>query len=191
MSCKRNIVISADHRGSCIMAINYDDEFSLIKITIDDVIRDVNSRPEIVKEIETMVKTQYKPDAISVIDNKFLGEYLQKFLLPEKIRGYQYRKSDDKLPENKAEALYKLRCAIGEKMIQAGKHTDLVEVELSEIDDAEIINSHTIRCLMFALDLYLRGECSFWAAAANIAESGLDRPDRKRTNFGNGNVYRL
>jgi hypothetical protein len=65
MSCKRNIVISADHRGSCIMAINYDDESSFIEITIDDVIRDVNSRPEIVKEIEMMVKTQYKLDAIS------------------------------------------------------------------------------------------------------------------------------
>jgi hypothetical protein len=173
---KRNIVISADHRGSCIMAINYDMEYSSITITIDDVIRDVNSRAEIVKEIETMVKTRYnghKPNAISVIDNKFLGEYLQKFLHPKNIGGYKFHNNDDKLPADKAEALYKLRCAIGEKMIQAGKHTDLVELELSEIQDAEIINSHTIRCLMFILDLYLRGESSFWVAAANIRKLGL------------------
>lgn len=178
MSHKRNIVISADHRGNCTIVVNFVDDYGIKKITINAIVSNLPNRGEIIKELQTQLETLYnghKPPerTVLVINNKVLDEYIKKELPPKAARGYYHYGSDSKLPDDNTQNLYKLRCALDEDILQAGNYLDQIEMELGQIEDIPIVNSHLLRCLIFCVELYLYQQSSVWDAAANIAELGL------------------
>jgi hypothetical protein len=153
---KNLIIISADHRGDCLLGMSFNKESKVLTVT--HLLENIDSRDGIISQLEPMIENLFpqegKHDSINFvcIDNEVLANYIGQGLT---VRGRLRRPVKGELPVNPKESKYRLKCAINEGSLRADGWIDQIEMALDGEITPERIEGHLVLALTFGVDKFL------------------------------------